>query len=201
MVELARRRVVGSNVSFRIGRFEDVELPAGSFAAAFSATAFHWIDPTIGWAKVAGLLQPSGVLALLSHTDFSPLDDQFRSAWIEVLPEAATWERRDRQTLCEGAEARRGNVSELWAWLTRLELAREEAAELFTDVRFTTVAVEQEETAEQLIAVLRTTSTYLRLDGSSRRRLESGLTAVIKQAGGGFHSTILAVLVTARVRA
>ena len=45
-------------MSFRIGRFEDVELPSGAFAAAFSATAFHWVDPSVGWAKVARLLQP-----------------------------------------------------------------------------------------------------------------------------------------------
>ena len=76
MVDVARRRVGSSaDVNFRIGRFEDLELPAGTFAAAFSATAFHWVEPSIGWAKVADALRPGGVFALLTHAAFSPLDE------------------------------------------------------------------------------------------------------------------------------
>ena len=65
---------------YALSRFEDVELPCGAFDAAFSATAFHWIDPAIGWAKVADVLQPGGVFALLTHMGFSPLDEQIHAA-------------------------------------------------------------------------------------------------------------------------
>jgi ubiquinone/menaquinone biosynthesis C-methylase UbiE len=200
MIEVARRRVgSGADVTFHVGRFEDVELAAGSFAAAFSATAFHWVDPAIGWAKVADVLQPGGVFALLTHMGFSPLDEQIHAVWTDVRPESLEWMPRDRETFFNGIEARLGNVSEAWAWLNqRAPLARPEAAELFTDVRLTTAASDREETAERLVAVTRTTSMYLSLDPDERLRLEQGLTAVVDGAGGSFAVTLYAVLVTAR---
>src|SRR5689334_7998623 len=71
LVEIARRHVEGMDVRFQVSRFEDVELPERSFDALFSAAAFHWVDPAVGWAKVARLLRPGGVLALLGHVDTS----------------------------------------------------------------------------------------------------------------------------------
>ncbi len=200
MVVLARRRVGGSaTVNFRIGRFEDVDLPAAGFEAAFSATAFHWVDPSVGWAKVARLLQPGGVFALLTHVGISPLDEQLHAVWTDVRPKSLEWVPRDRQTLFDGIESRLGNVSEVWAWLNQRDvLAREETAGLFTDVRLTTVASEEQETAEHLVAVTRTTSMYLGLDASDRQRLERGLAAMVEEAGGSFPLTVYAVLVTAR---
>src|SRR3954452_2757787 len=71
MIEVARRRVgSAADVNFLVGRFEDVELPEAPFAAAFSATAFHWVDPALGWSKVAGLLRPGGTFALLTYVGF-----------------------------------------------------------------------------------------------------------------------------------
>ena len=68
MIEQAKRRVGGrSDVRFHVGRFEDVALPEKAFDAVFSATAFHWVDPLIGWAKTASHLRSGGLLALLSH--------------------------------------------------------------------------------------------------------------------------------------
>jgi SAM-dependent methyltransferase len=202
MIDVARRRVgSGADVSFRVGRFEDVELPTDAFAAAFSATAFHWVDPAVGWGKVAAVLRPGGVFALLTHAGFSPLDEQIHAVWTSVRPESLGWVPRDRETLFDGIEARLGNVSEVWAWINqRAGLARPEAADLFTDVRLTTAASDEEETAEHLVAVTRTTSMYLSLDADDRERLEQGLTAVVDQAGGSLPLTLNAVLVTARIR-
>ena len=54
MVEVARKRVDETDrVRFHIGRFEELPLEDGLFDAAFSATAFHWIEPDVGWRKVA----------------------------------------------------------------------------------------------------------------------------------------------------
>jgi SAM-dependent methyltransferase len=203
MVEVARRRVgSAADVNFHIGRFEDVELQAGRFAAAFSATAFHWVDPAVGWAKVADLLQPSGVFALLTHIGFSPLDEQIHDVWTDVRPASLEWKPRDPETFFRGLEARLGNVAEAWAWVSQLDaLARPEAADLFGDVRLTTALSETEETAEHLVAVTRTTSMYLGLDPDERQRLERGLTAVVDEAGGSLPVALHAVLVTARVAA
>ena len=71
MIALARKRTGGSEaVTFHVGRFEDVALPEGAFDAVFSATAFHWVDPSVGWAKAARALRPGGILALLMHIGY-----------------------------------------------------------------------------------------------------------------------------------
>jgi SAM-dependent methyltransferase len=199
LVEVARRRVGDApGVNFRLERFEDADLPAGGFAAAFSATAFHWVDPAVGWRKVADVLRPGGVCALLTHLGFSPLDEEIHAAWTAVRPESDDWVPRDRETLFDGIDARLGNVSEVWAWINQRDaLARPEASELFTDVRLTTVASDEEETAERLVALTRTTSMYLGLDAGDRRRLEDGLASVVDGAGGSFPVTVYSVLVTA----
>jgi hypothetical protein len=109
---------------------------------------------------------------------------------------------RDPKTLFDGIEARLGNVAEAWAWLSQRDaLARPEAAALFTDVRLTTVASDEEETTEHVIAVTRTNSMYLSLDADAQQRLEQGFAAVADGAGGSFPMRLCAVLVTARAAA
>ena len=47
-----------------------------------SATAFHWIDPEVGWAQAARLLRPGGWLALLTTGERYP--EPFRTALREL---------------------------------------------------------------------------------------------------------------------
>jgi ubiquinone/menaquinone biosynthesis C-methylase UbiE len=205
LIEVARSRVGESSARFYVARFEDVELPDASFDAIFSATAFHWVDPAVGWSKAARLLRPGGVLALLTYVGGLNLESEvelgFLAAWREVLPEAATWEARDAKAIWQGAEARHDNVSELWAWLERREIATPEAAELFEDVTLAKVSSEREATTAEGLAFVRTTSSYLRLDPSRQKLLEQRLAAVVEDAGGTYRSTTFDTLVTARIRA
>jgi ubiquinone/menaquinone biosynthesis C-methylase UbiE len=200
LVEIARARVPGSSVRFHVARFEDVELPSGAFDALFSATAFHWVDPDVSWSKAARLLRPGGVLALLTHVGGSllELDAQLIAAWREVMPEAAEWYFRDERELWDGAEARRGNISEVWAWFEKSDKGRPEAAELFSDVEIVNVRLEHRETARELVEHIRTTSSYLGLDTKRQERLEERIVAAVESAGGTSRSTSFAVLVTAR---
>ncbi len=201
LAEIARRRLGESLVRFHLGSFEAVELPVRAFDAVFSATAFHWVDPAVSWAKAARLLRPGGALALLTHVgDMTELDPEWLAAWREVLPEAATWVSRDAKTLWDGAEARHENVSELWSWLSKHDIARPEAAELFSAAEITAVPIDKEQTAEESLALVRTSSSYIRLDAECQRRLDQRLRAVIENAGGKVSSRTFATLVTARVR-
>jgi SAM-dependent methyltransferase len=59
-----RARAAGGALDVIVSRFEDVDLPPASFDLVVSATAFHWVDPTMGIAKCANLLRPGGWLAL-----------------------------------------------------------------------------------------------------------------------------------------
>ena len=201
LVEIARRRLREYNVTFHLGRFEDVELPAASFDAVFSATAFHWVDPRVGWTKAARLLRPHGVLALLAEVGGSlgELEPDVLAAWREVLPEAAAWVSRDAATLWSGAGARLADVSELWSWLMKREIASPDAGKLFGDVRLETVPVTRVESVEQVLALVRTQSAYLGLDPDRRQVLEERLRTIIERGGDTLRSTSFATLVTARV--
>ena len=202
LVAVARRHLAGSSVRFHVARFEDVELPSEAFEAVFSATAFHWVDPDVGWAKAARLLRPGGTLALLTHVGGSILElhEGLLAAWREVLPDAAGWYFRDERTLWEGAEARRDNVSAVWAWFEKSDKSRDEAAELFGEVEIANVRIEHAETATELIEHMRTTSAYLLLDAGRREILEDRIGAAVADAGGTVRSTSFATLVTARKR-
>lgn len=203
LLEIARRNTEGSAVRFRVGRFEDVELPERGFGAVFSSAAFHWIDPAIGWSKAARVLRSGGVLALLTYVrsgSDAELRAGLREAWARVVPEAASWPSRDAAAIWQGVEERRGNISEIWSWLEGHDLARPEAAELFDDVDVVTIAEERQATAEEYLTRIRTTSTYLRLEAGGRTSLEDSLRAAIDDAGGSYGFTEYATLVTARVR-
>jgi ubiquinone/menaquinone biosynthesis C-methylase UbiE len=196
LVRVAQRNVGTSSVQFHVGRFEDVDLPTGAFDAVFSATAFHWVDPDVGWSKVARLLRPGGVVALLMHiADFEPA---LLAAWRRVSPEARNWEPPDAQALLSGAEERRNNISELWAWLGQRELGRPEAATLFRDVRLRTAAIEVAETADEVLALTRTQSSYLRLDARRRLELEDLIGETIANLGGTHRPRLVATLATAQ---
>jgi SAM-dependent methyltransferase len=201
LLEIARRNTAGSAVRFRVGRFEDVDLPGGAFDAVFSSAAFHWVDPEVGWSKAAKVLRNGGVLALFTHVRSGMEPEpraRLREAWQQVVPEAASWPSRDAATIWKGAEERRGNVSEVWSWLEGHDLARPEAGTLFEDVDLARVAEERQITAEEYLTRIRTTSAYLRLDTGGRRALEEGLTSAIEDAGGLYAYTEYATLVTAR---
>ena len=202
-IAIARRRTEGFPVRFHVARFEDAELGEREFGAVFSAAAFHWVDPGVGWSKAARVLRLGGVLALLAHVrcgDDRELRAGLLEAWRQVVPEAAGW-FRDLATIWKGAEERRGNVSELWSWLEGRDIGRPEAAALFEDVRIDTVAEKEKVTAADYVALVRTTSTYLRLDARRRTALEDGLNRAIEAAGGRYGRTTFATLVTARARA
>lgn len=208
MIEHARRRVGDSElVRFHLGRFEDVDLPAGRYEAVFAASSFHWVDPRAGWAKAAGLLRPGGTLALVQPVgvkDAANADvlDELDAAWARLAPELAA-ERpapRDEATIRAQFEERRDNVSEGWSSLTHRGLGVPEAADLFGPAALTAVRRVQERAAAELWAVSETTARYHRLSESERASIEAESARIIDRHGGTLRSTQLVALVTAQRR-
>ncbi len=52
------------NVKYLTTSFEEAALPKNHFDLLVSATAFHWVDPEIGYKKAARVLKPGGCMAL-----------------------------------------------------------------------------------------------------------------------------------------
>lgn len=92
MIRTARKNVTDPDATFAVSSFEAYE-PAGRFDLVVSATAFHWIDPEVGWAKSARLLQPAGWLALLvtGETYAEPLSSAVRELWVKHNPGGTEW--------------------------------------------------------------------------------------------------------------
>lgn len=206
LIARARDELHGAaGVRFINATVEDVSIPPGHYRAAFSASAIHWVDPDVGWRKLADALADGGTLALVSYfglRDERSDDDQraLRAALARIAPElAAEWPvYRDLVATVAGAERRRGNVSEVWAWLGGYDLAREHARELFDDVGIDVVPMHLEHTADELNALLATMSFWSRLSPAQRDALAAENRAVHERLGRPLRSSTVACVVTAR---
>jgi SAM-dependent methyltransferase len=148
LIMLARQNLEGAGpVEFENARFEDAALPHGQFRAVFAASAVHWVDPGVGWRKIADVLAPDGTLALLSYFG---LDEQRSSGDQEAAGR--------RHATLAGAQQRQANVSAMWAWLGSYDLAQDYAGPLFDDAQIAVMPKLVEHTADELNAVIATRS-------------------------------------------
>jgi ubiquinone/menaquinone biosynthesis C-methylase UbiE len=211
MVDVARQRVGETDrVSFHIGRFEELPLEDGAFDAVFSAAAFHWIEPNIGWRKVARHLKSGGLFGLLTHIgvrdpERAEAEEAFRDVLRKHAPEVAAGlpPTRDLAAVIAGVEERRGNVSEAWDWLMadgRHRLAVDEAAGLFEAAELAAMVINVEQTADEAQAFFRTTSLYFQIEPEHREAFEADDRAVIERFGGTLKFSLASVLVSAARR-
>ena len=209
LIRLAGQNLAGTGsgtgaVEFVNARFEDAALPSGYFRAVFSASALHWVDPAVGWQKIAGVLAAGGILALLSYFGVDEprsRDDQVAmlAAIAKVAPDiAAGWPvYRDIDGTLAGVERRRGNVSEVWAWLGSYDMAQDDAARLFGDVQVALVPKLVEQTASELNATFRTMSYYARLSPPQREAFAQECEALYARLGRPVRASVVTALVTA----
>jgi SAM-dependent methyltransferase len=65
LAAVARSRLVDfPAVEIRESTFEDAALDLGGFDLVVSASAWHWVDPAVGFDKAAQVLRPGGSLAV-----------------------------------------------------------------------------------------------------------------------------------------
>jgi SAM-dependent methyltransferase len=186
-------------------RLEDTQLPRESYEAVFSASAIHWVDPDLGWRKIADALAPGGTLALIQYFGLEEprsVDDQeaLLSALRRHAPEiAATWPTyRDLDCMIAGVRERRRNVADAWSWLGSYEIGRDYAADLFEDLQLATVPTLVEHTADELGALLGTMSFWARLSPDQRDALVNENQALHERLGRPIRASTVAALLTAR---
>jgi ubiquinone/menaquinone biosynthesis C-methylase UbiE len=208
LIALARHNLEGAGaVEFVNAPFEDALFPHEQFQAVFSASAFHWIDPKVSWQKAADVLVPGGTLALVQYFGLeeprSKRDQEAAFAAIrKVAPDvAADWPTyRDLDATLAGMEQRRGNVSEVWAWLGRYDIGQDYAGRLFGDVQVAVTPKLAEHTPDKLNAVVRTMSFYARLSPGQRQALDREHEAIYERLGRPIRASMVTALVTARRR-
>ena len=206
LIALARQNLEGAGeVEFVNAQFEDALLPREQFQAVFSASAFHWVDPKVSWQKTADVLVPGGTLALVQYCGLeeprSKRDQEaVLAAMRKVAPDiAANWPTyRDLNATLAGMEQRRGNVSEVWAWLGSYDIGQDYAGRLFGDVQVAVMPKLIEHTPDELNALVRTMSFYARLSPDQRQALEREHEAIYERLGRPIRASTVTALVTAR---
>ena len=206
LMALARHNLEGAGqVDFVNARFEEAPLPREHFQAVFCASAFHWVDPAVSWQKAADLLVPGGTLALIQYFGLEeprskPDQDAVLAAVGKVAPDiAAKWPAyRDLDTTLAGMKQRRGNVSEVWAWLGSYDMGRDYAGRLFGDVQLALMPKLVEHTPDELNALVRTMSFYARLTPDQRQALAREHEAIYERLGRPIRASTVTALVTAR---
>jgi len=205
LIALARQNLEGAGeVEFVNAQFEDALLPREQFAAVFSASAFHWVDPKVSWQRAADVLVPGGTLALVQYCGIEeprskPDQEAALAAIRKIAPDiAANWPvYRDLDATLAGMEQRRGNVSEVWAWLGSYDIGQDYAGRLFGDVQVAVTPRLIEQTSDQVNAVIRTMSFYARLSPAQRHALEREYEAIYERLGRPIRASTVAALVTA----
>ncbi|HKE51489.1 MAG TPA: class I SAM-dependent methyltransferase, partial [Actinomycetes bacterium] len=117
---------------------EEADLPDGAYDAAFSASAFHWVDPDLGWVKVAHALRHGGRFTLLSHLI---VEDAWSSASMRGLlavyerETGNSWPIRSAPQVVDGITQRWQDVSLAWSFAEtmRSDTPGRGAKELFGD--------------------------------------------------------------------
>jgi len=89
LVEVARRKLEGYPVEFVVSRFEDW-VPSGSYNLVASGTAWHWVEPDVGYCKAAAALGRGGFIALFWNLHPEPFTGFFvdvQRVYRRVVPE------------------------------------------------------------------------------------------------------------------
>ena len=175
LAAVARRNLAEyPRVEVLTGAFEGTPLPEAAFDLLVSATAFHWLDPTVAYRKAARALKPGGTMALFwnehVHTD---ADKGFFEAAQQVYAREAPeiWdESYGGPPLPEDLPDKTGEI---------------EASGLFGPVVRRSYLWGQTYDAAEYLRVLDTYSGHINLGRGTRARLYRGISRLIEDAYGG----------------
>ena len=181
LVALARRNCKRfSNVSFKIGKFEDIPLDVYSYDLIYSAHAFHWVDPAIRLQKTVRLLAPHGSFALLYNYPGRHTDGVLEELGVKIRKEThgklKVWDYG-------------GDVAN---WTRELK-----GCGLFKKVRFVKHRWMLDYDAESYAGLFRTYSDFLSLPKALQKRVVKRIEEVINKNGGRVRRAYDCVLIHA----
>ncbi|HWD85265.1 MAG TPA: class I SAM-dependent methyltransferase [Solirubrobacteraceae bacterium] len=190
MAAVASRQAATAGHSVRIiqSDFESAALAAGAFPLAYSAQAWHWIEPETGYARVHGLLRSGGVLAAFwNRVDWSrcPLREELQAAY-----EESGADQVQLGPMHPGVSASPRTTDE---WDP--ELAR---AAGFTHTGMRSYERVFRYTAAEYVALLGTHSDHILLAPEVRHQLLEQVSQTIERHGGVLELSVPTVLCVAR---
>ena len=182
LVSYARRNCRAfKNVTFQIGRFEDVRLEVGRYDLIISAHAFHWVEPGIRLWKAVKALSPDGSLALLYN-----YPGKRKDRVMETLTDAIDEESRGKLTTWDYLE-------EVANWTREIESCR-----MFRDIKVIRHQWTTTYGAEGYTGLFRTYSDFLSLSRSVQNKIAKRIREIIKKNGGTVRRSYDCVLIHAK---
>jgi SAM-dependent methyltransferase len=190
-----------AHVRVLVGAFEDVDVGEAAFDVLFSGTAFHWIDPAIGFARAAAVLRPGGLLALAcnAHVTGGSQDeilDAVSALQAEVCPELGGYGFATPAEMTERAMAG-GDIGQVWNRVERRYEDPPDVSTLFEPATVRTYPWTVTYDRDGYVTMLSTQSPYLALDAERRARVLQGIGEIIDERLGGTitkpYLTVLAV--------
>ncbi len=180
----------GTTVDLRITDFEHVEFEPHSFQLVYSATAWHWTDPDISYARAARALRSGGALATFWNRpvwDGNPIRPGFDAAYASVADAF--------KKVIPGPMNPIGDVELISGdyWLGELKRSPE-----LGDPQVRTFRWTHQYTRDEYLGLLGTHSDHILIGEQRRTRLLDGVAAAIDANGGGFELTYEALLCLAR---
>ena len=156
--ERARANLAGLPVEIHVSAFEEWDSEGESFDFVYAATAWHWVDPAVRYAKAHRLLRAGGHLAFWSAQHAFPAGfDPFFTEIQEVYDAIGeTWEGQWPPKVPDDVPD---------------ESAEIEASGLFGEVRVRRYVWEKTYTADEYIALLNTFSGHIAMDADKREYL------------------------------
>jgi SAM-dependent methyltransferase len=207
LAALARDNLDGyPNVTIDVVSFEDADLASEDFDLVFSATAFHWVDPAVGYQKVARVLRPSGSLALVTNAHVAGgtqdlIADAVQAVHEKVAPEIGPWQFATVAQVADRAAAASGDIAELWSRVDRSFVAAPRVDHLFAPPTVSLHPWIAEYDTDGYLAMLATQSIYILMEPTRRDELLAAIGHVIdEQLDGHITKQYLAILATARKR-
>jgi SAM-dependent methyltransferase len=207
LAALARDNLDGyPNVTIDVVSFEDADLAPEDFDLVFSATAFHWVDPAVGYQKVARVLRQSGCLALVTNAHVAGGTQDLIAEAVQALngkiaPEIGPWQFATVAEVADRAAAASGDVAELWSKVDRSFVAPPRVDHLFEPPTVSLHPWLAEYDRDGYLAMLATQSIYILMDTTRRDELLAGIGhAIDEQLNGHITKQYLAILATARKR-
>ncbi len=156
-------------VQVSVGNFEEYPLEEKTFDLVISATAFHWIDPEVGYRKAAEVLKPNGALALFWN---KPVQTQVSADYVQSIQNV--YER----VVPEMAKRFPGLVHpDAVPTPIKDEIDR---SRLFGEVTVLKYGWETEYTAQAYVKLLNTYSDHIALEKEIRAELFDGIENLIE---------------------
>ncbi len=186
LVAVAQERVRAyPRVRFVVSRFEDWPLEPAAFDLVIAASSFHWVDPAVGFPKVAAALKDTGAFAIFRngrHVDDGALRAAIEEAYAKHAP----------------AGPHHSASSEAPRHLHDPRQAELEATGLFREVLTRSYPWSKRFAADEYVALLDTYSGHRALPEAQREALFAAIAGAINARGGTVTVQYVSTLYLAR---